>query len=271
MSYLSNVGTVARTHNVYTPVIHLTHSAASYSQSSRRHYAATMPPDDQEFGYRFNVGNAWGTTLFSRKVEIAHARAIQKQAYGRNQWSGTQCSHCVKQGYSCRVYTDFILINSPQLLLGYACQHCRLWGKDCDVLRITGASRPISRQGTSLVEHQSKPARHVSIDVSSEATETTPEPADPKPTLASRITKVDTRGSPRLERGAKAPSQDMIDQIAHKIGLKLDGSGCIYDMYADWSSADLLRVPRKYDWETIYSSFVDLYIITNHTRQSELQ
>jgi hypothetical protein len=121
---------------------------------------ATMPPDDQEFGYRFNVGNAWGTTLFSRKVEIAHARAIQKQAYGRNQWSGTQCSHCVKQGYSCRVCTDFILINSPQLLLGYACQHCRLWGKDCDVLRITGASRPISRQGTSLVEHQSKPARH---------------------------------------------------------------------------------------------------------------
>jgi hypothetical protein len=63
----------------------------------------------------------------------------------------------------------------------------------------------------------------------------------------------------------------MIDQIAHKIGLKLDGSGCIYDMYADWSSADILRVPRKYDWETIYSSFVDLYIITNHTRQSELQ
>jgi hypothetical protein len=62
---------------------------------------AEHPPCDDEFGYQYPIGEEWGTLLYTRKIEIAHARAIQHHG---KVLEGSPCSHCAKMGLTCKVY-----------------------------------------------------------------------------------------------------------------------------------------------------------------------
>jgi hypothetical protein len=63
---------------------------------------AEYPPPDDEFGYQYPIGEEWGQLPYTRKIEIAHARAIQ-QHHGKV-LEASPCSHCVKNDLTCKVY-----------------------------------------------------------------------------------------------------------------------------------------------------------------------
>ncbi|KAF1848966.1 uncharacterized protein K460DRAFT_393914 [Cucurbitaria berberidis CBS 394.84] len=91
---------------------------------------ATHPPTDHEFGFNFPLGEIWDTLPESRKLDIAHARAIQGR-YGKTV-DGPGCSQCIAEGYECKVYHQQLEDLSHIGPHGHACQNCRLRGTACD-------------------------------------------------------------------------------------------------------------------------------------------
>ncbi len=69
--------------------------------SDLANYATDMPADD-EFGRMFPFSEIWSSLSYTRRLEIAHARAI-KSRYGKPV-EGAGCTCCKEQGLECRVY-----------------------------------------------------------------------------------------------------------------------------------------------------------------------
>lgn len=145
---------------------------------------AKVPPTG--FGSEEHAQAGWNTLPYARKLETAHARAIQG-AYGKIM-EGHSCSHCVDNNYQCKVYVPQ-LRNLTHMNFGPSCQHCRLEGVSCS-FATTSESR-ISRTPTApssvglKIDTVGLPRNH-SCDVS-----VTPSTAvTPKPSLASRMTPI---------------------------------------------------------------------------------
>jgi len=142
------------------------------------------PPAEEEFGYRYTIGKGWDTLSYPRKLEIAHARAIQHH-HGKAT-DGPGCPHCVEKGYQCKVYLPQ-LCNLSHIAFGHSCQNCRLQGIQCGL--------PAAVRERTLVPTESAALRldtqNVPRTISGEAAYTPPPTTTtntPKQTLISRIT-----------------------------------------------------------------------------------
>ncbi|KAF2025704.1 hypothetical protein EK21DRAFT_93024 [Setomelanomma holmii] len=87
------------------------------------------PPATQDFEiYDPQVHEDWDTLEPTRKLDIAHARAIQS-SYGKVV-DGGGCAQCVERGYKCRVYASDVRDKSFTPL-GKSCQNCLIRNITC--------------------------------------------------------------------------------------------------------------------------------------------
>ncbi|KAL1792725.1 hypothetical protein ACET3X_009232 [Alternaria dauci] len=63
------------------------------------------PPSEDEFGYKYPIGEGWDRLPYPRKFEIAHARAIQH--YHGKVADGKGCGYCAAHGYQCKCNVTF--------------------------------------------------------------------------------------------------------------------------------------------------------------------
>jgi hypothetical protein len=234
----------------------------------------TDRPEKHEFPYAADFRLRWASLPFDTKVAIAHARAIEQECYGKVQLQDQCCTHCSQQDFTCKVYRSDVVASSPHMNLGHACQRCRLLGRDCDV-GIPGHGYAFShaRIGSSSSENMDSRMRHVPVDVSSEATDTSPEPVVQRRDLASRITRDDAsfRGnSEKNGRRSDMPSSGvpvqaespMIEAVAGKLGLKISRPEVLLSIYTEWSDTKRIRPYRDtYVLDHYYAKLVELYII----------
>nr|BAQ25468.1 hypothetical protein [Neocamarosporium betae] len=221
---------------------------------------AVEPPLDDEFGYNYPVGESWDKLGYPKKLEIAHARAIQHQ-HGKPA-DGPGCSHCVAEGYQCKTYLPQ-LANLSHITFGHSCQNCRLKGISCDLpaaMRERHPQTPATRPSTLKLDTQNLPLDSpVGDDTPAPSTAATPKPsllsrmsrgdsmstptnpfaATPKPSLLSRISRGDSMSTPTNPFAATTQTQDdnavldpatcqsihdsemMVEDVVKEINLKL--------------------------------------------------
>ncbi|KAL5384384.1 hypothetical protein PMIN02_009256 [Paraphaeosphaeria minitans] len=66
-------------------------------------------PPDGTFDVNVRHDQVWGALPFSRKMDIARARAIQVGRYCETRAPATRCGNCKRKNYACKVYRhDFV-------------------------------------------------------------------------------------------------------------------------------------------------------------------
>ena len=121
-----------------------------------KYAAGPEPPEDEEFGYRYAIGKDWDTLCYPRKLEIAHACAIQHH-HGKVV-NGPGCSRCTEKGYQCKVYLPQ-LCDLSHMSFSKSCQNCRLHGIQCDFASATRARMPVpSGPATLRLDKQNVPS-----------------------------------------------------------------------------------------------------------------
>lgn len=113
---------------------------------------AKEPPTSREFEiYNAQISENWDTLDFLRKIDIAHARAIQGQ-YGKVV-DGGGCGPCMQAGYKCRKY-DPELYNMSTIRLGKKLQSMtKRWtetGTDYKILSFRTLLSELSAEGQHL-------------------------------------------------------------------------------------------------------------------------
>jgi hypothetical protein len=205
---------------------------------------ATQIPTEEDFGHELR--EHWHALPYARKIDFAHARAIQGP-YGKspNNSSGA-CSHCIERDLQCRVYTPQ-LRNLSHMTLGASCQHCRLGGADCSLTQPTKTLR---------LDTQELDTRD-STDVSD-----TPVTATSKPSLASR-----------MSFGPETPSDSGVLDLAAKLGLnlKVHVKPVIQAMYRQWKTKSEVKPfsPKRGTIQHFYSNLVTISILANAMKNSE--
>jgi hypothetical protein len=130
------------------PDMHIVDLATSHSVRHLYDLATNVlaPPEDNCFGYRYQISGGWDLLSPNSKVDISHARCIMAH-YGENVTPG--CTTCTERGYLCRIYRrDFSPV--PDLDLGHGCQNCRVWGQTCDLPATNPTKSEIKTQPLGL-------------------------------------------------------------------------------------------------------------------------
>ncbi|KAF1939506.1 hypothetical protein EJ02DRAFT_513820 [Clathrospora elynae] len=240
------------------------------------HYT-TEPPSDDEFGFNWPIGEAWNGFTYPKKLEIAHARAIQ-QHHGKVA-DGGGCSHCAKQGYQCKVYPPQ-LGNLSHMTFGHSCQNCRLRLVPCDLLAAVKerALKFLSAPPTALrVDTQ-----NVSINSQRVDDDTTPSTATMQErTLVSRMSggnlamltkasaiataKHDDPITTEMRTSLNALPNLSISEVATKIGLHLSDAALPFvdSMYKQWKRSQEVRVFKSghMHLQHYYKNLITLYIV----------
>ncbi|EDU40791.1 hypothetical protein PtrSN002B_002807 [Pyrenophora tritici-repentis] len=226
------------------------------------------PPADDEFGYRFAISTGWNTLSYPRKLEIAHARAIQHH-YGKVA-DGLGCSHCVEKGYQCKVYLPQ-LCNLSHIAFGQSCQNCRLQGVRCDLPAATRERMPVPTGPAALrLDTQNVPS------FGSHETPYTPPPTTtsntPKPNLASRITNVVSSGPDSYSHCAYYKSRDIL-QFADEINYRVPGKAriVISAMYGKlWKHLETEPYGKRFITLMLhYENLITLYVLTYLRKEYE--
>jgi hypothetical protein len=147
---------------------------------------AKAPPPTQDFEvYDPETFEDWDKLATARKLEVAHARAIQVQ-YGKT-IDGGGCGHCVKVGYRCKGYASELHKMGTPMNLGLACQNCRLKNLTCDLVSAaTSDETGLTATSNKLDLQAGTQEAHVRLSEDLNAPSATS--PTPKPSLASRIT-----------------------------------------------------------------------------------
>ncbi|CAA9956417.1 hypothetical protein PTMSG1_00025 [Pyrenophora teres f. maculata] len=227
------------------------------------------PPTDEEFGYRFAIGKEWDTLSYPRKLEIAHARAIQHH-HGKVA-DGSGCSHCVDKGYQCKVYLPQ-LCNLSHIAFGQSCQHCRLQGVRCNLPAATRERMPISTAPAALrVDTQNVPS------FGSREMLYTPPPTTrsntPKPSLVSRITNAISSDPIAATACNFYTSRDVLS-FADEINYPIPGKArnVIATMYGKlWKNLETEPYGKRFiNLMLHYENLVTLYILTYLRQEYDL-
>lgn len=231
------------------------------------------PPSDDAFGYLFPVSNGWDQLPYARKLEVAHAQAIQG-LYGKVA-EGNGCSNCTKQGYDCKVYRPQ-LGNLSHMSFGHSCQHCRLRRTQCDLPAAIKA-RPTKASLAPLVSFDAG-----TQTLRGPAGDRTPSAAatPPKGSLVTRMSGgsskmlLDTRtnedhgglsNSPRSHAPANGFETSPILECADYLNLGLEGvvRSVIHSMYGTLRRRKTIDVyvGERLSLAHHYSNLVNLYIL----------
>ncbi|KAF1837708.1 hypothetical protein BDW02DRAFT_576985 [Decorospora gaudefroyi] len=263
-------GTDSTTSRVIDPISHL----EDFTQ-----YATERPSDD-EFGYSYPIGDTWDQLSYARKLEIAHARAIQ-QHHGTAA-NGRGCSHCAAQGYECKVYLP-PLGNLSHIAFGHSCQNCRLQSRPCDLPAAIDERKQSIPSGSLRLDTQNLAGVRPR-----ETPETPPTAVTPKPSLLSRMTskngirlqekvaEAEGDSSPitHAETPMSARGSSTILAFAEKLGLQLPEASkpTVHAMYATLSQRREAASldPHKIALQHHYENLVNLYILTWERKEFDL-
>ena len=251
-------------------------------------------PTTQEFElYNSQVFEGWDTLEFHRKIDVAHARAIQSR-YGKVV-DGGGCGHCVQGGYKCKAYVAELHVNST-MELGASCQNCRLKGITCDLTPVAKA-QPAPSFNVPNPQVLRLDTNETTITRPRDATITPSTAATHKPSLASRITLAETgtsiKGASALDdeetsgsvSGSTSKSVDTgtpnsavhtspILNFAESIGIQISShvGKVIHAMYTNLSHHREVRAyaPRALKLEHYYSNLVILYILAYRKGEFDL-
>ncbi|KAH7082724.1 hypothetical protein BKA63DRAFT_136934 [Paraphoma chrysanthemicola] len=244
---------------------------------------ALETPSTQEFEcYEPKILEGWSAFEPARKMEVAHARAIQAD-YGEVV-DGGGCGPCLERGYSCKAYGQ-VFRNLAVTKLGHACQNCRLRDITCDLGPPRVSPPPTARRHTGLQVDTgiADPVlmRDSMLTPSSIATN--------KLSVASRMSTEDTESRTRgvvgvghgeEDHGSKTESRSpsavdgstmgasnhsAILSLAENIGLHFSPhvGKIICEMYTQLHRSREVRpyVSRLYKLQDYYSNLVMLYIL----------
>jgi hypothetical protein len=254
---------------------------------------AKEPPTVSEFDNYAQAG--WDALPYTRKLEIAHACAIQG-AYGKMA-EGHTCSHCNEQNYQCRVYIPQ-LRNLTHMNFGPSCQHCRLKGVSCSFAAATKDRIP-STPSKPLSAGLRLDTVDLTIDPSCDTSNTPSTTANRKPSLASRMTPInpnlpvqswtdtdsdsDDNSGLLFDKDAKVgdsgtpqitlPTSPIL-RFAESIGLPVPShvGKVIHAMYTYLRQYREVRAyaPRSLKLEHYYSNLVTLYVLADREGETEL-
>ena len=223
------------------------------------------PPSEDEFGYKYPIGEGWDRLPYSRKFEIAHARAIQH--YHGKVVDGKGCGCCESHGYQCKVYLPQ-LGNLSHITFGHSCQHCRLRQIQCD-LPAAMKDHPNTPRAPNMLRLDTQNTHHHGEAVNTPPTTTTSR------SLASRITAPDRI---RPDAGEEeddnndtpirvSPTMDILE-LADMLQLLKSSNykvrGIIYSMYKFLRETDKVEPFGKYPstLSQYYENLITLYILT---------
>ncbi|KAH7093567.1 hypothetical protein FB567DRAFT_176492 [Paraphoma chrysanthemicola] len=245
-------------------------------------YAIETPSTQELECYEPKILEGWSGLEPARKMDVAHARAIQAH-YGEVV-DGGGCGPCLERGYNCKAYGQ-VFRDLAVTQLGHACQNCRLRDVTCDLgpptPRVTPP--PTARHHTDL-QVDTGIADPVLV---TESMLTPSSIATNKPSVTSRTSTGDTEsrvgsvmGVSRIEEdhGSKtesrspsvmgstmsAPSSAILS-LAESIGLNLSPhfGKTICSMYAQLHRDREVRpyVARLYKLQDYYSNLITLYTL----------
>lgn len=257
---------------------------------------AHEPPATQDFEYYDpQVHKGWDALEPGRKMDIAHARAIQNH-YGKVV-EGGGCAQCVERGYKCKAYaSEFRTVAVTQL--GYSCQNCRLRNVTCDLAPIAQGIL-----GQSPIGHNTRglelDTRKADLASEREPMLTPLSATSNRPSLISRMSAVDANlrikgtatadqieaesGESSLNRGSRSIScgtptitsnPSPILSYAESIGLHLPSQvgRVIHAMYTHLQQHHEVKpyATRLLKLEHYYSNLVTLYILAFKQRAFDL-
>jgi hypothetical protein len=254
---------------------------------------AKEPPTVLEFGDYAQAG--WDALPYARKLEIAHARAIQG-AYGKMA-EGHMCSHCNEQDLQCRVYVPQ-LRNLTHMNFGPSCQYCRLEAVPCSFGAAAKDRFPAS-SSAPLSAGLTLDTVGLSVNPRCDMPSTPSAATTRKPSLASRMTPVnpdlpvqswtdtdsdsDDNGGLLIDKDAKLADSGIprnmlptspILRFAESIGLPVPShvGKVIHAMYTYLRQHREVKAyaPRSLKLEHYYSNLVTLYILAERERETEL-
>lgn len=244
-------------------------------ESQLQDFASFMTdyPPDGIFDFNVRHDQIWGALSLSKKINFAHARAIQAGRYSDTRAPATRCGNCKRNNYDCKTYRhDFIekVASTNHINLGEGCQHCRLLGNKCGLppYRVRSASPPAGNDLGNTVP--SGVGRGYSVDLSSEVTVTTR--ASSQLSLANRTSIEHSPSVSIIGKVSFARKPDMIE-LAQQLGLTLTRPDIVWTMYTAWRERGTFR---NYDSASMnlqyyYLNLVNLYIMARQIRYSELE
>ena len=204
---------------------------------------ASHIPTEEDFGHELR--EHLQTLSYARKIELAHARAIEGP-YGKS-CDGGGCSHCTERDLPCRTYTSQ-LRNLSHMTLGASCQHCRLQGADCSLTQATQAPRLDTQR--------------LNTPNSTDVSDTPVSATTSKPSLASR-----------MSFGSEPLSDSGILALAAKLGLNLrvHVQPVIQAMYRQWKLQSEVKPfsPARGTIQHFYTNLVTLSILANAMKNSK--
>ncbi|OAG11808.1 uncharacterized protein CC84DRAFT_54969 [Paraphaeosphaeria sporulosa] len=230
-------------------------------------------PPDGLFDVNVRHDQIWGTLPFSRKMNIAHARAIQSGHYSETRAPATRCGTCQRNNYACKVYRqDFIekVASTNHINLGEGCQHCRLLGNKCGLppYRACFASPP-ARDDLGMAEPPGL-GRAYSGDLLSEAA-VTPQ-ASRQVRLAIRSGIEQFPPVTNVGNDGFTSKTDMIE-LAQQLGLTLAQPDILWTMYTSWRERSTFRNydPGLMNLQYYYVNLVNLHIMARNICYSKLE
>ncbi|KAJ4372928.1 hypothetical protein N0V83_003219 [Neocucurbitaria cava] len=260
-------------------------------------YATKLPTED-EFGYKYPLDDIWELLPSVRKLEVAHARAIQGK-YGRSV-DGTRCSRCVSQDYECKVYGPQPGDTTLKSFFGTSCQNCRLHGFEC----VFPIAADVHCAPHPITHGQSGPQPGTSDVSTARALET--------PRTASAVSKGESSLAENIPCESNAPEAgadieqdenslyretrrrhrfpniaitnmlpaDAIIERAELLNFELNRTvrGLLHDMYTQWIDTEMINPfnninpvnGKKNRLQDFYKSLMTLYIVAHKESQSDL-
>ncbi|PSN72415.1 hypothetical protein BS50DRAFT_569907 [Corynespora cassiicola Philippines] len=222
---------------------------------------AWEPYKERETGYEYVTSKSWGELDTARRLEIAHARAIQGR-YGME--SEKPCTGCVKRDLKCKVYRSSWFKNVPVPQITNTCQNCRLFEDDCSHLIIEEVSMVNSKM-CSMVDQATQTTETQLVSTLDESGTYVEKKADMDCSSTSRMAKAEPswRGFKDEQRPPVRVHHDDWDKIALKHGLKLGKSQVIDGLMKHFYNVGQVRAYLPYYYLPHYfENLVDLYILS---------